>query len=216
MILRASKSAARQTHKLYLLAILLSLASGGVMMFQNKVPHSGKAPGSARNLDIFAQGEVAAFRSADEVKPLPELSLHDVQGKPHSLREFQGKIILLNLWASWCVPCAREMPQLDILQKKRGGADFTVLTLSLDSDGDQKPKGFFKEKKIRSLVFFHDRQGAAFQTLRKAGLVEGLPTSLLIDRGGRILGVLAGPADWASEDALKLIDGARTEPRQMR
>jgi thiol-disulfide isomerase/thioredoxin len=196
----------KQNRQLYLAAVLLGILAGSLMLFYQKHPVSDAQCRSARNLAPFAKGEVAAFVPSAKPQALQDVSFHDADGKPHTLKDFQGKTILLNLWATWCVPCRTEMPTLDDLQKKRGGKDFTVIALSLDTGGADKPEKFFKAIKIKALGLYYDANGTVFISLRKAGLITGLPTSFLLDREGCVLGTLAGPANWAREEALKLID----------
>jgi thiol-disulfide isomerase/thioredoxin len=202
----------KQNRQLYLAAVLLGLLAGGVMLFYQKQQPAPKGHCSAfTGLANFSRGEVAAFMPFAKPQMLPDISFYDANGKAYSLKEFYGQTILLNLWATWCAPCRTEMPTLDRLQQKRGDKDFFVLALSLDSGGIEKPKKFFKDIKIKSLLFYHDNEGAVFTGLRKAGLVTGLPTSFLLDRNGCVQGTLAGPANWASDEALKLIDAAKTD-----
>jgi thiol-disulfide isomerase/thioredoxin len=191
---------------------LLGFAIGGIIIFPKTTPAENElsehCAANAHKLDTFAQGEVAAFVPARKPRMLPDISFHGIDGEQKDLRAFRGKVILLNLWASWCVPCRSEMPQLDALQEKRGSAAFSVVAISLDADGFEKPRAFFKEIKIHSLDFFHDAQGGVFPALRKAGFLAGLPSSFLIDKEGCLLGTLSGPANWADKDALALIDAA--------
>ncbi|RMF01984.1 MAG: TlpA family protein disulfide reductase, partial [Alphaproteobacteria bacterium] len=109
--------------------------------------------------------------------------------------------VLLNLWATWCAPCRREMPDLDRLQAELGGERFEVVAISIDKGGPDKPQRFLEEVKATKLNFYHDPTGR-LGTLLKA---YGLPTTILVDAQGRELGRLAGPAEWGSEDAKKLI-----------
>ena len=199
----------KQNKRLYLAALLLGLAAGGLMLFYQKdPPPPNSCADAAQDIGKFARGDVAAFITASHPYPLPELIFSDGNGQPRSLKDFSGKKVLLNLWATWCVPCREEIPTLDRLQKKRGD-DLSVVALSLDSGGAEKPKQFFAANKVNSLALYHDSGGNAFTDLRKAGLITGLPTSYLIDRNGCVRGALAGPADWAGEDALKLIDAVK-------
>jgi thiol-disulfide isomerase/thioredoxin len=208
-----SASFSKQGGRLYLTAVLLGLFAGGLMIYLHK--HSDNAASlacqsSSAVLAQAAHGSVAAFVPSRRGTMLPPVSFEDGNGVLRRLENFRGKTVLLNLWATWCPPCREEMPALDALQAKKGSDDFSVIALSLDEGGAEKPKAFFKEAKINSLGFYHDGSGAVFSALRQANLLAGLPTSILIDREGCVLGVLAGPADWKSEEALKLIDAALT------
>jgi hypothetical protein len=100
------------------------------------------------------------------------------------------------------------MPALDALQKELGGEDFQVVAVSIDTQDPDKPREFLKELKIANLGFYADPSANIFQDLKLAGRAVGLPTTLLIDKGGCEIGYLPGPAHWASEDAKALIRAA--------
>ncbi len=132
--------------------------------------------------------------------PLPALKFIDGDKKPLSLDDFRGKLVLLNLWATWCGPCREEMPTLNHLQETLGGKDFEVLTLSLDQQIEEV-QDFFKELDLKALTPYLDVSFRAPQDLK----VLGVPATLLIDREGREIGRLLGPAEWDSPAALELI-----------
>lgn len=159
-------------------------------------------------LKPLARGEVAAVLVPDQPRKLPELAFKDGDGKALSLKDFAGKTVLVNLWATWCAPCREEMPALDQLQSELGGPDFQVVAVSIDTQQPEKAKAFLDELKIANLAFFQDSSGKMFQDLKLAGRAVGLPTTLLIDKEGCEIGYLPGPAHWASEDAKKLIRAA--------
>ena len=116
--------------------------------------------------------------------------------------------MLLNLWATWCVPCRKEMPALDALQTRLGGDKFEVVAVNIDTRNLDKPKAWLQEVGIRQLGYYADPSAKVFQDLKAVGKAFGMPTTLLIDPQGCELGTLAGPAEWASEDAVKLIEAA--------
>lgn len=167
------------------------------------------AVNAARKLDPLARGEVAALAMATSPRRVPELSFLDSNGKPAKLSDFRGRTVLINLWATWCVPCRKEMPALDELEGKLGGADFTVLAINIDTGDREKPKKFLSDIGVKKLAYFEDPQAGVFQELKRVGRVVGLPTSILVDKQGCELGVLSGPAEWSSEDALALIRAAK-------
>lgn len=163
----------------------------------------------AKKLEPLARGEVAAFSAATTPRRLPDLKFINADGKPVTLADFRGKVTLLNLWATWCVPCRKEMPALDALEGKLGGADFAVLAINLDTGDRAKAKKFLGEIGIKHLAYFEDPSTDVFQDLKRYGRsIIGLPATVLIGRDGCELGVLPGPAEWASEDAHKLIRAA--------
>ena len=116
---------------------------------------------------------------------LPDLRFVDGAGTPRSLSDFRGRVILLNLWATWCVPCRDEMPAL-------GGPQFEVVALSLDQAGIADVKRFYEQLKLRALNIYVDSKGDA---LAKLGSV-GIPLTLLVDREGREVWRVAGPREW--------------------
>lgn len=136
-----------------------------------------------------------------EPKPIDDVSFADGEGKPRSLAEFRGKVVLLNLWATWCVPCRQEMPTLDRLQAKLGGNDFQVVALSLDQGGLQVVRDFYLEIGIQHLPIYLDEQMRAIQSLG----AFGLPVTLLLDRQGQEIGRKAGAAEWDSPEVIALV-----------
>ena len=162
----------------------------------------------ARKIGPLAHGEVAALTMAASPLRLPDLAFWDADGKPRKLSEWRGKTVLVNLWATWCVPCRKEMPALDSLQTKLGGKDFEVIAINIDTRDPEKPKNFLKEANLTKLGYFTDTKAKVFQDLKNIGKALGMPTSVLIDGQGCEIGTIAGPAEWASDDAIALIKAA--------
>jgi thiol-disulfide isomerase/thioredoxin len=162
----------------------------------------------AKRLAPLARGEVAAVGIASEPRRLPELTFTGADGKPRALADFQGKTVLLNLWATWCVPCRKEMPALDALQARLGSDKFEVVAVNIDTRNLDKPKTWLQEVGITKLGYYADPSAKVFQELKAIGKAFGMPTTLLVDPEGCELGALAGPAEWASDDAVKLIEAA--------
>ena len=162
----------------------------------------------AKKLAPLAHGEVAAVNVASKPLKLPDLSFQDASGKPMTLAAWRGRTVLLNLWATWCVPCRKEMPTLDALQAKLGGPGFEVVAVNIDTRDPEKPKTFLKDIGVSRLAYYTDATARSFQDLKEVGRAFGMPTTLLIDPHGCELGTIAGPAEWASDDAIKLIQTA--------
>lgn len=162
----------------------------------------------ARKIAPLAHGEVAALTMATSPVQLPDLAFEDAEGKPRKLSDWRGKTVLVNLWATWCVPCRKEMPALDTLQGKLGGKEFEVVAINIDTRDPEKPKNFLKEANLTRLGYFADPKAKVFQDLKSVGKALGMPTSLLVDGQGCEIANLAGPAEWASDDAIKLIQAA--------
>ena len=162
----------------------------------------------AKKVAPFAQGEVAAVKVATSGLKVPDLAFADGAGKPLTLAQWRGRTVLLNLWATWCVPCRKEMPTLDALQEKLGGPGFEVVAVNIDTRDPDKPKRFLQEIGVRKLAYYADPSAKVFQDLKEIGRAFGMPTTMLVDRQGCELGTIAGPAEWASDDAVKLIQAA--------
>ena len=162
----------------------------------------------AKKLAPLAHGEVAALTMATAPLRLPDLSFEDADGKPKKLSDWRGKTVLLNLWATWCVPCRKEMPALDALQTRLGGKDFEVVAVNIDTRDPDKPRNFLKEANLTRLGYFNDQKAKVFQDLKHIGRALGMPTSVLVDGQGCEIATIAGPAEWASDDALKLLRAA--------
>jgi thiol-disulfide isomerase/thioredoxin len=162
----------------------------------------------AKKVAPLARGEVAAVNMAKSPLKVPDLTFKDAAGKQLSLADWRGRTVLLNLWATWCVPCRKEMPTLDALQGKLGGPDFQVVAVNIDTRDPDKPKAFLKEIGVKHLGYYADESAHSFQELKSVGRAFGMPTTLLIDPQGCEIGTIAGPAEWASDDAVKLIRAA--------
>jgi thiol-disulfide isomerase/thioredoxin len=145
-------------------------------------------------------------------RPLPDVAFHDAAGRPVHLSDFRGKVVVLNIWATWCGPCRKEMPTLDRLQAKLGGSNFEVVALSADSTGPGAVRKFFRFIGVRHLSTYIDESSEALSILR----VPALPTTLLLDRNGAEIGRLTGPAEWDSAVMLRFLRGVIGAPREDR
>jgi thiol-disulfide isomerase/thioredoxin len=162
----------------------------------------------AEKIAPLVRGEVAAVNLAKSPLQVPDLTFKDALGTQLSLSDWRGRVVLLNLWATWCVPCRKEMPALDALQAKVAGQDFQVVAVNIDTRDAEKPKAFLKDIGVQNLTYYADASARSFQELKAVGRAFGMPTTVLIDRQGCEVGTIAGPAEWASEDAVKLIQAA--------
>ncbi|WEX10097.1 TlpA disulfide reductase family protein [Chelativorans sp. AA-79] len=164
--------------------------------------------GLAAALDPAIGGEVAAMLPADPPQSLTTLRFNGPDGKQLTLADFSGKTLLVNLWATWCVPCRTEMPALDALEREMGSDRFEVVAVNVDRGGDEKPQAFLEETGIQALAHYRDNTVGVFNELKTRGLALGLPVTLLVDEDGCLLAHMNGPAEWASDDARKLIRAA--------
>ena len=158
----------------------------------------------AAAIEPLAKGDIAALQRTKKPVLLPDIRLV-VAKQSQPLSNMQGRVTLLNLWATWCVPCREEMPSLDRLQARLGGDNFEVVALNMDTRNLERVPQWLDANGITSLVRYMDPGGKAFQNLRAIGKVSGLPTTFLLDRKGCLIAEMAGPADWSSEDAIALL-----------
>ncbi len=162
----------------------------------------------AAALDPLAVGELAAFQVAKEPEELSELAFAGADGEPMTLAAFEGRLALVNLWATWCGPCRQEMPALDRLQAALGGEDFAVVPVSIDTGDRDRPAQFLQSVGVEHLPLYTDRTTKIFEALKGRGLAVGLPFTVLLYRDGCRLGHINGPAEWDSEDGRRLIEAA--------
>ena len=181
---------------------------GGFMRNAQAQAQCASAVDLAKKIGPLVKGEVAALTMATAPLQIPDLAFQDSEGKTRKLSEWKGRTVLVNLWATWCVPCRKEMPALDKLQAPLGDKDFEVVAINIDTRDTENPKTFLKEAGLTTLAYFHDQKAKVFQDLKSAGRALGMPTSVLVDGAGCEIGTIAGPAEWASDDAVKLIKAA--------
>ncbi len=167
---------------------------------------------TAARIAPLAHGEVAALAVAHTPFRVPPLAFKDAEGHDRTLADFRGRTVLLNLWATWCVPCRREMPALDALQAKLGGPKFQVVAVNIDTRDPEKPLAFLKQIGVTHLSYFADESAEVFEDLKTAGKAFGMPTTLIVDPKGCEIGDMAGPAEWASDDGVKLVSAAIGSP----
>lgn len=180
------------------------MAGLGLVVMLALGPGPARAASGADALRPLLTGGMAKFTLSDEAKPAPPAPFRDAEGRERTLADFAGRVVLVSLWATWCIPCREEMPTLDALQAKLGGKDFEVLAISQDRAGAAKAKAFMTGLGVKHLPFYID---ATMKSARAMG-AYGLPTSILYGRDGREIGRVLGEADWSGPDAVKLIEAA--------
>jgi thiol-disulfide isomerase/thioredoxin len=161
----------------------------------------GNTPNSAIPQGLTA-GTMKRFEFYDSPKPATAVNFQDAEGNQVSFADFKGKVILVNLWATWCAPCIKEMPDLNELQKSLGGEKFEVILLSENQDGIESSLKFLNDNNITHLTTYHDTNRGVARTLKS----NALPTSILINAQGMEVGRLIGPAEWNSGDSKALIN----------
>lgn len=162
------------------------------------------APAQAEISSRLIKGAMKRFKLTTPPKPLANLEFLDVNNQPVRLSELNGQARLINLWATWCAPCVKEMPSLDRLQAEMPRDRFLVIPISLDGPSKPKVVPFYKEQNLASLRIYYDKGRVAMSALN----VTLLPTSILVDPEGRELGRLEGDADWDSPEGLALMRAA--------
>ena len=196
----------RNRNSLIYVAVLALIAGGlGIYLSGDGPPKVEVNRGDG--FKSFAVGPMAAFLVKANRPSVPDLIFKDALGSEVKLSKWQGRVVLLNLWATWCAPCRREMPTLNDVQKQLGSKDFEVVALSVDRKGLEASAAFLKETGADSLGLYVDETTTSLNVLQALGL----PVTLLIDRRGREIGRLLGPADWNSEEAIALLKAALAE-----
>ena len=194
------------------LAVLAEVYGIGRLRSNPATAECAPAIATASRIAPLARGEVAALAVARTPFRLPDLSFKDSAGRERTLNDWRGRTVLLNLWATWCVPCRKEMPALDTLQSDLGGGKFDVVAVNIDTRDPQKPLNFLKDIGVSHLAYYSDDSAKVFQELKAAGKAFGMPTTLLVDPSGCEIGEMAGPAEWASADGIKLVSAAADRP----
>lgn len=183
-------------------ALGTAFLGGGVYQYFAAFPKDDRAasnPSPPASTEAEKSGR--SFIIHETPQAVPELSFVDGEGHELSLADFGGRTILLNIWATWCVPCREEMPALDRLQAKLGGSEFEVVPLSIDRKGLPAVNAFYQELGLKALGIYVDASGKA---VGKLGVV-GIPTTLLINPDGLEAGRLAGPAEWDGPEMVEML-----------
>jgi thiol-disulfide isomerase/thioredoxin len=165
-------------------------------------------PAAAQIVDAAAVGELAALNGTGEGRGYSDMAFTDALGKEMTIADFAGKFLLVNFWASWCVPCREEMPALDAVATEFNSDKFMVLPVNLDigEGGLAKAQEFLDEGQFENLPLYADNTFAAFERLKREAVAIGLPATLLLDPEGCELAVLQGPAEWHGEDGKAVVE----------
>jgi thiol-disulfide isomerase/thioredoxin len=198
-----------------LLAVLgaLAVVAAGAVLYGTVAP-AGKAVSDcpadsaklAARLVPFAKGELAALQLSSEPRRAIQVAFERDGGAKLTVADFKGRPILLNLWATWCIPCRAEMPALDRLQAAKGGPGFEVVAVNVDTARLERRAAFLDGVGVKSLTRYADPSGDAFETLHKDGKALGLPVTLVIDKDGCEVGAVEGGAKWDSAEAKALVE----------
>lgn len=190
----------------------LGLCIAVAVYFGNAVPpETGACPArteAAKAIDAVAAGELAALTPTGTGRSYSDLGFIDDTGRPMTLKDFAGKPLLVNFWATWCVPCREEMPALNALAAAYSEDVFGVVPVNLDTGGDamDKVRSFLFDEGLSNLPVLSDPSFAAFERLKATGVALGLPATVLVDAQGCEIAILQGPAAWNSADGHKVIE----------
>ncbi len=157
-------------------------------------------------LDLYAQNTLKRLTELETPPAQPRMSFETFDGQTMTLADYKGQVVLLNVWATWCAPCLKEMPSLSRLQTLRGGPEFQVVAISLDRTAEETAL-WLEDKAITNITPWHDKN---FK-LNVAVKAPGLPVTIIYDRTGREIARLPGDAEWDSAEALALIDYVATK-----
>lgn len=162
----------------------------------------------AQIVDAAAVGELAAVNGTGEGRGYADMAFKSADGTEMTLGDFSGKALLVNFWASWCVPCREEMPALDAIATEYNSDKFQVVPINLDigEGGLAKAQEFLAEGQFKNLPLYADNTFAAFDRLKREAVAVGLPATLLLDPEGCELAVLQGPAEWHSKDGKAVVE----------
>ncbi len=155
----------------------------------------------------LATGSLAGFIIHPQRKDIAAFSFANDKGQTLDLSKWKGRVVLLNLWATWCAPCRKEMPDLSKLQTALGGPDFEVVALSLDRKGLAASQAFLKETGVSNLAAYVQPDGKPLAALEALGL----PATILIDRNGKEAGRILGSVDWASPESQAMVKALLAE-----
>jgi thiol-disulfide isomerase/thioredoxin len=195
---------------------VLAVIAVGAVLYGTLAP-AGKAANDcpsdsaklAARLAPLAKGELAALSVTSEPRRAVQIAFEREGGAKLTLADFHGRAVLLNLWATWCIPCRAEMPALDRLQAAKGGPGFEVVAVNVDTAKLERRAAFLDSVGVKALKRYADPSGDAFETLHKDGKALGLPVTLVIDKDGCELGVVEGGAKWDSAEAKELIEALK-------
>ncbi len=149
-------------------------------------------------------GDMKKMTIANNTSSAPKTIFFDIGGKELTLSDFNGRLTLVNFWATWCAPCRKEMPSLEVLSNQIGGDTFQVVTIATMRSSEEAVKKFFNDNNIIGLPKFRDPKGY----LARASGVAALPLTILLDRNGNEISRLIGDADWAQDETIEFIKKA--------
>jgi peroxiredoxin len=193
-----------------LIVMILGLAAVTAVILWDRPPLPSGPPDTARGREssvVPPAGLDALFAALGIHRPgkpsaAPDFTLTTLEGRPTQLRDFRGKLVLLNFWATWCTPCLHEMPSMERLYQTFKQTEFVLLAVSMDRQGEDVARPFVDTLQLTFPVLLD----TASEVGGHYG-VRGLPTTYLIDPDGRLIGAVIGARDWYRTEAKALIAG---------
>ena len=196
---------------LFITSLVLFLSMiGATLLLDTAVAKPTETVPKSKNSNLKAAADkLARFNLLSNNPPIPGIKMRDENGNSVTFDKFQGKVVLFNLWATWCPPCIREMPDLNALQAQYKHRGFVVVPVASGRQGKEEPAAFLRKRSLNELTTYYDPKS---YFLRIFGL-ETLPITFLIDRNGNMRGGAIGILDWGSADAKRLIEALLDEPK---
>ncbi len=208
--MNTTEQATRTQQRTALFIVILGIAAVAAVMWWEHVSQPSGLPGSTHVSGPTAWSfagldplyTALGMRRPAEPAAAPDFTLLTLDGRPAQLREFRGKLVLLNFWATWCAPCLQEMPSMERLYQTFKQTDFVLLAVSMDHQGEGVARPFVDNLKLNFPILLDNTLEVSRQYS-----VRGLPTSYLIDPDGLLIGVVIGARDWYKTEAKALIAG---------
>lgn len=181
--------------------VLVGLIAGSVTLYADRASKS--------DLSRFATGDLAALAVPPQPLAAPDHVFKTREGAPTTLADFQGKVVVVNVWAMWCAPCRTEMPTVAALASAYQGTDLLVLPINVDATPEQIAAGEAFIDGHAPLLFYSD---PTFQMPFELPGKGAMPQTVLIDRKGQVRASYSGGADWAGPEARALVEALLAEP----
>lgn len=186
--------------------VAIATALGACNGAATKVAACAPPPGAVAAVDAAATGQLAALNGTGTGRSYADMKFLDPAGKPTSIAAFAGKKLLVNFWASWCIPCRAEMPALNDIAGKYNSEGFMVLPVNTGETQEGKAAAFLAEGNWPNLPLYVDPDFTVIDRLKTTAVSVGLPATVLLDETGCEIAVLQGPAEWNTPDGHRVIE----------
>lgn len=190
------------TKNLSMIILFIVVLILGLYFISPEKAADGVAKAELIPIDSSMKKGKALFSIYHPTIAVPDIEIKDEQGNSLTLQDLSGQNLLVNFWATWCIPCREEMPELDALQAARGNDDFKVVIISVDRGGVEASRKFLNDIGIKNLDLYYDEKGVLARKMKSIGY----PSTVLVTKDSEQFGILTGPAHWNSGSAHSLID----------